>query len=554
MKHSPLAYPIVRTREAADSGNGGDRVVEYIFSTPEVARDGHTIQAWDLANFMRNPVFCWAHDTSEPPIGKVIDITQKAGVLTGSVSYATAEENPFADTIFRLVAGRFINATSVSWIPLSWSYSQDRSRPGGIDFKLADLLEISQVPVPSLPTALATARSAGLNLKPLIEWTERALDRNSEIPIMPKPKLVELRRAAGAPAQFLAKVPAAVAQPKFRSLGEQLQAIARCADGAGPAAIDTRLVRAPTGMGELDPSGGGFIIEPQFAEALVAGISDAAQLALLTDRRETSNPLAEVKLPTIDETSRADGSRYGGVLAYWGQEASNVSTTFPRWRSLEFTGKKLIGVAVCSSELVADVPMLEAHLSKAFAVEFGFKLDLALLNGALGTPLGVLKAPALITVAKESGQAAGTIVWENILNMWQRLPAPSRRRATWSVHEDAIRQLGAMSSAVGTSGVPVYLPANANSPTPRLLGAPVLEIEQASALGTVGDIVLADWSNYILIDGGTRPAVSVHARFLNDEVIFRFVLRIDGAPGQASPITPYSGANTRSPFVTLGAR
>ena len=166
----------------------------------------------------------------------------------------------------------------------------------------------------------------------------------------------------------------------------------------------------------------------------------------------------------------------------------------------------------------------------------------------------MLKAPALITVAKESGLAAGTIVWENILNMWQRLPAPSRRRATWSVHEDAIRQLGAMSSAVGTSGVPVYLPANANSPTPRLLGAPVLEIEQASALGTVGDIVLADWSNYILIDGGTRPAVSVHARFLNDEVIFRFVLRIDGAPGQASPITPYSGANTRSPFVTLGAR
>ena len=181
MKHSPLAYPIVRTREAADSGNGGDRVVEYIFSTPEVARDGHTIQAWDLANFMRNPVFCWAHDTSEPPIGKVIDITQKAGVLTGSVSYATAEENPFADTIFRLVAGRFINATSVSWIPLSWSYSQDRSRPGGIDFKLADLLEISQVPVPSLPTALATARSAGLNLKPLIEWTERALDRRPRV-------------------------------------------------------------------------------------------------------------------------------------------------------------------------------------------------------------------------------------------------------------------------------------------------------------------------------------------------------------------------------------
>jgi HK97 family phage major capsid protein len=93
------------------------------------------------------------------------------------------------------------------------------------------------------------------------------------------------------------------------------------------------------------------------------------------------------------------------------------------------------------------------------------------------------------------------------------------------------------------------------TPGPAVMkGRPIVWAEQASQLGTVGDITLADLSTYILVDGGIRPAISADARFLNDEWVFRFTLRVDGAPAYASAITPYSGSASKSPYVTLAAR
>lgn len=192
-KHKHSAPPLVRTDAIIENSNG--RMVRYTFSTPDVARDRHTIAAWNLANFNKNPVFLWAHESDKPPIGKIVDMVDNRGTLTGTVQYATAEEYDFADTIFRLVRGGYINAVSVSWNPLEWEWSKDRSRPGGIDFKLAELLEVSQVPVPAHPDALATARTAGINLEPLREWAEKILDDGKTL-IIPRNQIEALWREA----------------------------------------------------------------------------------------------------------------------------------------------------------------------------------------------------------------------------------------------------------------------------------------------------------------------------------------------------------------------
>jgi len=176
----------------------GSRVVRYMFSTPEVARDRHTIAAWDLVNFRKNNIFLWCHDSKSPPIGKVVDLADNRGVLTGSVQYAERDEYEFADTIYKLVRGGYINATSVSWNPLEWSWSKDRSRPGGIDFALAELLEVSQVPVPALPNALATARAAGIDTGPLYQWAEQVLDSGGML-LVPRAEIEALRREAKMP-------------------------------------------------------------------------------------------------------------------------------------------------------------------------------------------------------------------------------------------------------------------------------------------------------------------------------------------------------------------
>ena len=171
-----------RTLDPRDlpGGMGGlpDRCIAYVFSDPSVGRDMHTIQpgAWQTDNFARNPVFLWAHQDSEPPIGRVEGLKTEAGRLIGQVRYAERDAYPFADTIYELTKRGFINATSTGWIPLEWTAANDRSRPGGLDFRKVELLEISQVPVPALPTALATARSAGVDTGPLFDWAERMLD------------------------------------------------------------------------------------------------------------------------------------------------------------------------------------------------------------------------------------------------------------------------------------------------------------------------------------------------------------------------------------------
>lgn len=196
---------------APEFGESG-RTITYTLSTPEVGRDMHTVaaNAWQLDNFERNPVFLWFHDDSQPPIGRMIDIGDVGGSLKGTVEYADRDLNPFADMIYRMVKARYINAVSTSWQPLAWNFSRDKARPGGVDFSKVDLLEVSQVPVPALPAALAEARSNGIDTTPMVQWAERLLDTGGMI-LVPRTELETLRRASMS--KTVKPTPAAAAAP-----------------------------------------------------------------------------------------------------------------------------------------------------------------------------------------------------------------------------------------------------------------------------------------------------------------------------------------------------
>lgn len=205
--------------------NDGDRLVRYVLSTPAVGRDKHTVapDAWQVENFLRNPVFLWAHDDTLPPIGRVVALEADGRVLRGTVEYAPAEMNPFAETIFRLVKGKYLNAVSASWQPLEWSFSRDKTRSGGIDFTKVDLLEVSQVPIPALPSALAEARSHGIDTGPIYNWAERLLDGGGKV-LVPRDELETLRRAAKMPA---AKTPTSSDKARAALKAKQERAIKR---------------------------------------------------------------------------------------------------------------------------------------------------------------------------------------------------------------------------------------------------------------------------------------------------------------------------------------
>jgi HK97 family phage major capsid protein len=355
---------------------------------------------------------------------------------------------------------------------------------------------------------------------------------------------------------------AGVTEPeKFATFGEQAIAIAHAARPGGY--IDPRLTKgaAVSGLSEGIPADGGFLVQTDFQSTLMTRLHETSVMWNRAKNINISSNANGVKINAVNETSRADGSRWGGVQAYWAAEAAAKTDSKPEFRQIELNLKKLIGLCYATDELLQDASALESVLMTAFPEEFGFKLDDAIINGlGAGQPLGILAAGCLVTVAKEVGQAAATIVYENIMKMWSQLWAPSQARSAWFINQSCYPELFNMSLAVGAGGSAVYIPPGGASASPygTLFGRPVIPIEQAATLGTVGDIILADMSQYITATkGGIDTASSIHLRFNYDETTFRWVFRCDGQPSWNAALTPYKDAAVTkpvSPFVVLATR
>ena len=174
------------------------RTLQFVFSDSTVDRMGDTIAAdgWETADFLKNPVALWAHDSSSPPIGRASDLGVEGSRLLGNIEFVGPETYAFGDTIYRLLLGRFLRAVSVGFLPLEYSFIEnDPTRGFGIDFKRQTLLEISVVPVPANANALQEARSKGIDTRPLVAWAERTLESGDQI-IIPRAELEALRKAA----------------------------------------------------------------------------------------------------------------------------------------------------------------------------------------------------------------------------------------------------------------------------------------------------------------------------------------------------------------------
>jgi HK97 family phage major capsid protein len=108
---------------------------------------------------------------------------------------------------------------------------------------------------------------------------------------------------------------------------------------------------------------------------------------------------------------------------------------------------------------------------------------------------------------------------------------------------------------VGTGGIAAQFVSYNSDGVLSMFGRPVIAVEHMAALGTTGDILLADLSQVQAIEkGGVQAASSIHVKFDYDETCYRFVYRFDSQPLWNSALTPKSGSATQSPFVKLDAR
>ena len=144
------------------------RTIEFVASTEAVDRYGDVIRVagWKLESYRANPVFLWAHKSGEPPIGKCVDVRTESSppALVQKIEFADAATYKFADTIFQLYKGKFLNAVSVGFMPLEQPNTirdEKNDYATGYEFTSQELLELSAVPIPANPEAVARMVTKG---------------------------------------------------------------------------------------------------------------------------------------------------------------------------------------------------------------------------------------------------------------------------------------------------------------------------------------------------------------------------------------------------------
>ena len=309
-------------------------------------------------------------------------------------------------------------------------------------------------------------------------------------------------------------------------------------------------------FGSTVPSDGGFLIP----ESLRAELLRVALETALVRPRARVIPMDSltVPFPTIDSTSNASNV-YGGVSAAWTEEAGALSNTSPKFGRVKLEAKKLTAYSEVPNELFTDsIVSLEVFINEIFPEAIAWFEDIAFIRGTgVGEPLGFLHAgnAAAVSVAKENGQVADTIVWENIVKMYSRMLPTSLGRAVWIAHIDTFPELATMALSVGTGGSAIWLNSGSEGPPMTILGRPVLFTEKAETVGDAGDINFVDLGYYLIGDRqAIQASTSPHFKFQNDQTAVRFIERVDGRPWIQSAITPNKGASTLSPFVKIAAR
>jgi HK97 family phage major capsid protein len=328
-----------------------------------------------------------------------------------------------------------------------------------------------------------------------------------------------------------------------------------------PARMDSRLkplsVEATAGSDEqstLSDSHGGFTIP----EGFLPGVKSVGDDMDPTASRVANIPMQQLKVNMLAKVDKNHSTSVsGGLTVSRRPETQAPSSSRFEIEKVALNATSLFGLAYASEELLRYSPIsFAAMLADGFDMEFASKVLKERISGTgVDEPEGILNCPATISVAKESGQSADTIVALNILKMRSRCWNYSN--AIWIANHDTFLQLvGLHTESTTPAGVITYYHQSFAEDRPdTMLGRPIFYNEYAKTLGDLGDLILADWSQYMWGTlQGTKSAESVHVRFENHERTFKFWQMNDGRSAWRSALTPVNSTTTLSPFITLAER
>lgn len=316
--------------------------------------------------------------------------------------------------------------------------------------------------------------------------------------------------------------------------------------------------RAAQGAGEGVAQDGGVLVQEDFINDLMPIILDDGGIPGRCAQRPVGGNRLIVN--RIKDYSKAS-SYTGFATSYWVNEGSAPTASQPEFERNTYELRKVAALVYASEELLEDAPQFASELNQNVGLELMCALGDMILNGnGTSQPQGIIGLAPTVSIDKEVGQAARTLVAENLVKMFARFQPFQRPNCVVLYNKGLETQLPLLNAAVGVGGGLVYMPPGGLSQAPygTLYGYPLVPSQFCKARGTVGDIVVADLSQYLLAmkTSGVKAAVSMHVAFTTDEQAFRFTLRCEGRPRLSTAITPKNcvSGETLSPFVTLATR
>ncbi len=324
-------------------------------------------------------------------------------------------------------------------------------------------------------------------------------------------------------------------------------------DYRGKKNAEGRALTATTG------SSGGYLIPKDFqAEILRYG----APTAIVRPRARIipMNGL-QIDIPQLDASAVTGGSaHFGGVLMKWTGETESKPATEPVFKPLTLTARELSGYCPVSRVALMKSPIsIDSFLMQLFGESAAREEDRAFFRGNQGTrPEGIQFADCLVVTAARG--SASAITYANAVSVWTRIPDTSRQNATWVYSqsaESAVLQMAGVSNGVFVQNTNVGGTTNYNAGPAgvTLFNRPALMSSLLPALNTQGDFGCYDFSQYLIGDPGQMEiATSEHYLFQDNQVAFRLVHYVAGAPWPASALTLDDGSTTVSPFVVLAVQ
>ncbi len=341
----------------------------------------------------------------------------------------------------------------------------------------------------------------------------------------------------------------------FKSLWDNLNAVkmatmsgAQRAEDQYPRMKYLNLATKATGASEGVPMDGGALLEPTLTAEIIKPMNETGSFTQYIRPLPVSTNSNSGWINGVDETSRATGSRWGGIRGYRGAEGGALTASKPTFRRIQWELKKYHCLTVATDELMSDSGQFERIVSEGVGEELSFMVNDDIMNGmGLAGAQGFIQSGAFLVPTRTD---ANLILGADISVMYNRMNLRGRNNGIWYVGNDSQPQLDKL-FAPGSTAVLFPFASYGPDGVRRLYNRPVVTTEYNATLGTAGDIVFVDPTQYLFWEKQVQAATSIHVYFTTDEFAWRWTYRADGKSSVASALTPYKGSTTTSPFVGL---